>query len=195
MTRRRGVFIAVVALLTMGLGSSSAAEAPQRVANEPRISYPRWILAEKNGGIREIGDYRLPPADVPGAFAPTIRLFLRYLGAPLSFTQPYLEGCRAKYRFGLWLDFWSPGLPVGCAARLLQVGFVRSAGWTILVGRRGYRVGMSERRIPKGSKFIPDQGYVIASARRGASGVGSVSAKVKRGKISSFYLMFGYAGE
>ncbi|MBK5233702.1 MAG: hypothetical protein JJE13_12060 [Thermoleophilia bacterium] len=149
---------------------------------------PKTVVATKTNGIKTIAGMRvnggpLNLADVRGEF-----------GAPDRTKRTSPSTCDAFYS-GIRFIFTSFGGETTCGSLFLQSAVISKHAWKVKVGKKVYRVGQSDRRIPNGAKKFPFYGYRLATMPFIGSRTGTVFARVKNNRISALPLFIGGAGD
>lgn len=155
---------------------------------------PRVVKVTKTKGVRTIGDLKAGPVAATGPL--TLADVKAEVGSPTSVRNPEPGVCLAGYGAGLTLIFASFGMERKCDRLYLQSAEIKGSKWRVFAGKKLYRKGMSKKRIPRNAKRFPGYGYQLASMPFLGGRSGSLYAKVgSRGKIFSFYIYIGGAGD
>ena len=199
-TRRTGSGIVVLALVAGAVaGGASAASPAVRDTGAPASAARSFVIDARGsssglGRVLRIGDFR-PQRDA------TVAAARAAFGRPSSRGEGRLA-CPISWRaIGVRILFANLGAgDSACAPRLgrAQVAIVRGRRWRTA---KGLRVGATPRRLREvypGADRVGARSYRIVTAR-GFAGVDRpyavVSARLSEGRVSSFRLFVGAAGE
>jgi hypothetical protein len=199
-TRGTGFGFATLVLAACATIGGSSAASPAGVETGVPASAARSFVIDARGSatglgrVLRIGDFR-PQRDA------TVAAARAAFGRPSS-TGAGRNACPIAWRgIGIRILFANFGAGSACAPRLgsAQVAVVRGRRWSTA---QGLRVGATPKRLREvypGADRVGARSYRIVSARRvfGESNgrYAVVSARLSDGRVSSFRLFVGAAGE
>ncbi len=153
-------------------------------------AFPRTVVATRSHGIA-----RIAGVSIGGLFnAPTLAAVRDRLGHERSLTRRY-ESCLARWPGGLTLGFTTFGPAEPCSKRPLQFGTLTGRGWRIHVSGRTYRTRAARSTLGSAPYSRLSHGYVLAAMAFVGGRTPTVVAHVSGGRVRTFELFVGGAGD